>query len=327
MPDYQKFIDKCVILFAIVAMTLLSINFFYENVVLKNKDVYRQHEQFLDFREHNDLKILIFGDSLATDDFNPIYIPGSYNLATPGETLKQSYYKIKWALENEPDVDTYVIQYNRHSFNYYRINPYYDLSYWRFYMSYEELTEETNLSEANLIFTSFLFPVIGKGKEIYRYYFDKRPYVRIDNSWQNYSETFEELQGENMTSNGRTRSLSQFKKYPIVQEADLTEIFIKTLTMLKENNKTVVLVVYPLTDEYLRPLEEKVNITEEFKPLDEKILKQFDNTIILDYRETFRYNQSLFVHSDHLNNKGAEIFTKMLNRDIISNGIFPTVGA
>jgi len=318
MKDSIKFIDKVVILFTFVMILLLGLNLFYTDVVLKNKDLYVQHHQFLEFKENNDIKIMIFGDSFATDDFNPIYIPGSYNLATPGETLEQTQYKVKWVLENMPEVETFVLQYNRHSFNYYRINPYYDLSYWDYYMTYDELNKVTNISKANLFFATKI-PVLGKGEEIYRYYFKPRPYVRIDNSWQNYSETFEELQGDNMAANGRERSLSQFKKYPIVREDDLSEIYLNTLTRLKAYNevygKETVLVIYPLSDEYLSPLEEEVNITEEYKEFDELIMNEFNFTI-LDYRERWRYNTSLFVHSDHLNNKGAEIFTKQLHEDI-----------
>jgi len=74
------------------------------------------------------------------------------------------------------------------------------------------------------------------------------------------------------------------------------------------------LIQYPLTDEYLTALERDINIHEEYKEIDERI-ESFDYKI-LDYMELFRYNQTLFVDSDHLNFRGAEIFTKKLSKDI-----------
>ena len=89
--------------------------------------------------------------------------------------------------------------------------------------------------------------------------------------------------------------------------------------MLQENNKKVILVVYPMVNEYLKPLEEEINITKEFIKVDEMILDIYENVIIFDYKEMLRYNQTLFVHSDHLNRDGAEVLTKQLAEDLLSN--------
>lgn len=313
--EYIKFINKIIILFTIAIILLLALNLFYTDVVLKEKDLYRKHVEYVEYKKNYNIRVLAFGDSIPTNDFNPIYIKDSFNIATPGENFEQTYYKVKWVIENELEVDIFVIEYNRHLFNYYRVVPYYDQNYWSNFMSYEELSLVTNISKFNLFFTVSI-PVIGKGQEIYRFFFSKRPYVKIENGWYNYTDTFPDLQKNNTVANGKRRAFNQFRMYPSVRQNDLSNIFLNTLTMLNNNNKKIVLVVYPLIDEYLKPLERDVNITEEYKKYDEMILNNFNNIIILDYREMLRYNQTLFVHSDHLNRDGAEILSKQLYEDI-----------
>jgi len=322
MTDFTKFIKRVIILLVIVIILLLIINQLYIKIILEKQRLPRNQRQFIEYKTNNDLKVIVIGDSLPAFAVNPAYLNNSFNLATPAENFEQMYYKVKWLVNNEPDIEIYVIQYNYHSFNYYRIKPYYFTTYWKNFMSYDELSYAKD-SPKSTIFFEVLIPVIGKGEEIVKYIRDWKDLrdpkrkrwltTKIENGWINDDTVFPEDQ-ENTTKVAENRVYNQFSNYPIVREEVYTEIFFDTLKLLKDNNKKVVLIQYPLTDEYLTALERDINIHEEYKEIDERI-ESFDYKI-LDYMELFRYNQTLFVDSDHLNFRGAEIFTKKLSKDI-----------
>jgi len=325
MKDSTKFIKKLIIFLVLIGILLLIINHLYVITILERQRLPRNQQQFIEYKSNNDLKIIILGDSLASFAINPAYLNNSFNLATPAENLEQTYYKTKWLIENEPGIEVYVLQYNYHAFNYYRIKPYYFTTYWKSFMTYEELGNVKGVSK-QVIFFEVLIPVIGKGEEILKYVKDRKDLMnperkrwlttKIENGWINDDTVFPE-NIENTTHIGQMRAYNQFRNYPIVREEEYTEIFLDTLKLLKENNKTVVLIQYPLTDEYLIALERDISleeISEEFKDVNE-IIEEFDYKT-LNYLELLRYNQTLFVDSDHLNYNGSRIFTEKINENI-----------
>ena len=87
------------------------------------------------------------------------------------------------------------------------------------------------------------------------------------------------------------------------------------------NNKSIVIIKYPVTQEYLSAIESKgINITEFYSNII-KQLDKFGSIDILDYQEKFKDNYSLFSDPDHLNYLGAKIFSKELSNDLKNLGL------
>ena len=163
--DWIKFVKKVMIFLVLIGIIFLIINHLYVITILERQRLPRNQQQFIEYKTNNDLKIVVLGDSLASFAINPAYLNNSFNLATPAENLEQTYYKTKWLIENEPGIEIYILQYNYHAFNYYRIKPYYFTTYWKNFMTYEELSEAKG-SPKEVIFFEVLLPSIGKGEEI-----------------------------------------------------------------------------------------------------------------------------------------------------------------
>lgn len=117
----------------------------------------------------------------------------------------------------------------------------------------------------------------------------------------------------------KTKLIAQMQKdfnkdYPqTVQENQ--QIFEEIMKLLKENQIKPIVVVCPVTEFYRRNIDGD-RIIAEF----EKIITSFQNRYefqYLDYFESSLFEESDFMDYSHLNLKGAEKFTRLLDKEII----------
>ncbi|MGL4867400.1 MAG: hypothetical protein ACRC34_03875 [Cetobacterium sp.] len=132
--------------------------------------------------------------------------------------------------------------------------------------------------------------------------------------------TLEEKIVEADTTTARHLGLND-KKFN--QSFEIAIIQLKNIiNMCKKNNLTPILVTTPQTYLYNERIG-KNNYEERIYSKIRKINELFENKLIyLDYShdERFENNLDLFADDDHLNKKGAEIFTKIVLEDLKSKG-------
>ncbi len=291
-------------------MLLTVLNFAYIWTIDDAKGINRHYAE-LDSIDASQLKIVFFGDSHPTFSVNPAYINNSYNLAEPSETYEQTYYRVRWVLENMPLVNVFVLNYDLHSFNSYRDGQYAEKRPELNFMTYSELSAMTNTSIPSLLIATKL-PLVGKGKEIITFAMSDVNKTELALGWR---KSVGEFTKKNMTAVGKGRVDSQLKGYPDIVDAPFLDAFFATLELLKEHDKTVVLVKYPLSDAYLDAVAEKgLNVTAFYAKLNQSFSGA--NIPILDYQELYRYNASLFADSDHLTPEGSTLFSQRLARDL-----------
>lgn len=303
---------KGIIFLIVLIIIILILNLFYINFVFNEKNIHRNYEQFLQ-TDKNNLKIIFFGDSHPARAINPKYINKSFNFAVPSEIYEQTFIKVKWILENYPTVDTFVIPYDYHSFNSYRSNPYYDKKHWLNFISVKSLSKLSNSSQFAIMVDKYL-PIIGKGTEILSYVKNKENKTEIYLGWQ--KETKEFTDNENMTKSAINRVDSQLVGYPDIKDKKLFNSFIKTIYLLEKNDKKIILIKYPLTEEYLSAVKKKGLNNTSFYQEEQYLLENIKKLYILDYQDYFSKNKTIFSDQDHLNDKGAKVFSKKVNEDL-----------
>lgn len=270
------------------------------------------------FRQFNNLEIegidtIFFGDSHPARSINPFYIEKSFNYSSLGETYEQTYYKIRQIVNNNPNINNFVIPIDIHSFSNYRKNPYYNIKYWSKFIDYNELSFLSEKSKFEILLLDNL-PVIGDGIEILRYFINKNKQAEIFYGWQKEISDFS--LNENGLKSAINRIDRQIPNYPLIKDGKLIKSFYKILDLLKKEGKKIILIKYPLTDEYLTATNKKEINLEKFYSEFYNISSNNDNVYLFDYQKRYSEKSFLFSDSDHLNYKGAEIFSKEINYEI-----------
>ena len=314
--DKIKFLRRLMGLFLIFLVGILLLNHFYFKTIIPQKNIYKSHYQYLESL-NNKPTIIFMGDSHPALNVNPIFINNSFNYAVPSETYEQTFYKIRKVLTDNISIGLFVLPLDIHSFSNYRGNPYKETWHWQYFMSQLELIKVTNNSKAKL-FISQKFPFIGKGEEITKLFFSKER-TEVNLGWQK-NEKKEALE-KNKDLASINRLDTQLANFPEILDKQLFTSFINSINLLKEHNKSIVIIKYPVTQEYLSAIESKgINITEFYSNII-KQLDKFGSIDILDYQEKFKDNYSLFSDPDHLNYLGAKIFSKELSNDLKNLGL------
>ena len=117
------------------------------------------------------------------------------------------------------------------------------------------------------------------------------------------------------TAMGHTKNLK--KEY----EKNGTKSLIKLLNYIEKNNYNSVIIITPYWHEYIEELnkiEKDIFFNRIYKILEDVKVRTNKKYIFLDYSYDKRFlnNVEYFMDDDHLNEKGAEYFTKILLKDI-----------
>lgn len=306
-----KFIKNAVTIGIIFIILLLLLNQAYIQFVFKQKNIDKDYEQLKEINK-NELQVIFMGDSHVARGINPIYINNSFNFAVPSETTEQTFYKTRWILKEYPNIEIFVFPYDPHMFWSYRSNEYHDRIFWINFLSYEELMQVTNTSKVKTYMLTN-FPVISNGEEaleLLLYHEDK---TEMYLGWQKITNN--SVEGKDVLTKARRRVQGQTKNGN-ERNMRLFTSFLQTIRLLEQNNKTVILIKFPLTEEYLEAVEETgMSITNFYKE-ESYLLEKFPNLYILDHQNIYKENKSLFSDSDHLNIQGAELFSKKINEDL-----------
>ncbi len=307
MNNNKKFVKSSVVFVLAFLILLFLIDILYIGLVLPQKHFYKSEAQF---RQNSDdgLKILFAGDSHPSWAVNPQYIKNSFNYAVPTETYEQTYYKMRKVLNEKNSIEVLALPYDLHSFANYQSNPWSEVRYWSEFMDADELGKSSNKSIASVYLYKY-FPFLGKGNDFRIILFPGEKSTVIS-GWQQREEVLTDAKKD-----AKQKAELQFRNYPGIIDEKLLDFFLRALDLAEGKHKKVILIKYPITNEYKAALEAKgIKRGEFYSDLNKKISK-YGYVQVLDYQDLFD-NNSLFSDSNHLNKNGAEIFSKRLNEDL-----------
>jgi hypothetical protein len=319
MNQTTKLLKTIALFIILFVLLLLLINIAYDKLVIAKKLQYKEEQSFQDCKAKNDVHYLFMGDSYTDFAVHPQYIPQSFNLAFPSNTYIENYVKLKKTVEKDnvtPQV--LFLEIDPHSFSSYMLERVVtplrsDPWYYRKYMSLPDLAR---LSNQSLVKTTILatFPFIGNGEDFLIPKTSSGSYL----GWTNRTDDFSLA---NKTAVAEERIQQQ---YVGVQRLDplLIDYYQKTLIFAREHNITVILVRYPQTRTYQETLT-AYNISTD--PDMQEILaigRQEGVTTFWDYSNSYLDNASFFENADHLNWKGAVVFSQRLNADLQNSSFF-----
>ncbi len=298
--------------FALLFLVLfLLLNALYAEYVLKRTGLWIQDEQFS--KSKPDVKILFLGDSSTQADVNPAFIPGSFNYGLAGETYMQTYYKLRFLLNDsgfEPEV--IVLPLNLHSFSSYRASRVQDVWYWHKFIDYEELWYHFDEVYPFKEYIKSAFPIIGGGEKLVASLFEGGSREMALGHLPMHDRFSMAADKDGIASQ---RAAYHFRNASILHPG-MIHYFQKTLALAQKRNITVILVKFPVTDTYLSIASGYIPDTKGFYGILGDYYGNVSNTYLLDYQRWNYTNHFLFADSVHLNDEGSAQFSRQLAADI-----------
>ncbi|PIH03745.1 chemotaxis protein [Clostridium combesii] len=169
---------------------------------------------------------------------------------------------------------------------------------------YEVLKDAHNFKDAKKIYLEYEI-----NENIASKIFKKNKYGRYDLNWNTII-----LKGdENKCYIGKLQAERDCNKnYPKTVEEN-KEIFKNYLNLLRDNNIKPIVVVFPASKYYTKYFSKRIE--DEFHFIINEFKKEYDFQYI-DYFRSDLFEDDDFTDVSHLNTKGAEKFTQILNEEI-----------
>ncbi len=297
-----KFMKKGILLILIFIVIFTALNNYYETKTSPSKN----------------LNYAFFGDSHIRDGINPQFIERSFNFAYGEENYIEIYYKIKELLQRKDiKIKTIVLQIDPHVFSdKFRTNKKLSVEEGH-YNKAIPLIDDRELKIYGL--SNKLrakFPLIGQGKDLLIHALKPPRIEPTKLGWANNTEIFSLFSNESRNNIASKKYNYLFSKNPNLWDNQTLSYFIKTLELAEEKNKKIIFIKYPLTKEYNNELlKHNPSLENHYS----KLFKLIENTTkdysFLDYSMDFLNNPEYFGDSDHLNQLGAEVFSKQINED------------
>lgn len=319
----MKFDSKIVMKGILIALciylaALLAVGFI-DRILFEPESVFARTVK--GFEEQKDqIQILFLGQSDMKYAIIPKAIPyRSYNLAEWGENFIATYFKLKYYIDKTPHLKIVVLALDLESFLTARLEwargehfPKY-FSYG--YITYQDLRELYKIMGFTVVrqkLASFS-PMLDRGR-MKRFYKNVKKWIR--NEPLRISEVYDGYFYSTSFSTVREwhaieKVHAQIRKKNDFDE-DLLSYFEKILILCHERGVKVVTLTTPMTDYYIKHAEKY--ITKE--ALYEKVFpnSRFSSYIYkhLDYLDVYAKDHALFYDANHLNYKGATVFSERM---------------
>ena len=230
---------------------------------------------------------------------------------SPAESYPLNYYKLKYSLTRfKPKIVILPLDLHSFSFSSFRVGI---DRYWVKYADYCELgaISGKRLLYARKYIEGEFFPYIGAGatlnewavKELFKL---KKKGMMLR---QELNVEGKEKAGSRERHPRLTKSFARIRANAHLGNKryfykPMVIYFKKILTLCRENNITVLLVKYPVSKDYYEYASTLMPIRR-FNRGIKKILKDYDNYYILDFREIFFSRIEFMRDVDHVNEKGG----------------------
>ena len=319
----KKFMRRTILLLVIIILAILILNIIYTKEVLTKKNFYRKEIAYQDYiSNHTEITYAFFGDSHTFHAINPKFIPGAFNFGSGTENYIKTYYLLDRTINKDKiKIDTIVLQVDLETFSTWLTNEpflFNELELYSQFVPLSKVKEIRNGDSMIKLFVEAKLPVIGKGKEFGILFFSQN----LSEMYEGWIKNTNDFSRFNETERLKIAEDSYKVHFQNQQISSLSiEYFIKTLELAKENNINVILIKYPMSEEY-QDITYKRGIYNMSKEEYYKIL--FDDTqkvlgdsySILDYQDLFLNQPEVLGDTYHVNYKGAEILSKKIYEDL-----------
>ncbi|MBC8432936.1 MAG: hypothetical protein H8D96_13580 [Desulfobacterales bacterium] len=259
-------------------------------------------------------KILFLGDSHTGTDISKDELDEKYfNFAHGSDNIRQMFLKLDYAIKTKTSIQYVVIPLDYHTFSAYRHrNRSFsrDINYTTNYPLIADLYGINKLSAFKELLSRYIPLLSVQNWEKYFLILTTKGEEKIFHEEKIKNANWDQLTQSERVMQTKTRVKEQLSE-PIVVK-DMVNIFDKFIAYCETKNTKLIGVRFPVSAEYIRT-SGQYGISKAIKIFEERKNKFH---FYLDYYVLFKNNPEFFINSDHLSTKGAEVFTKILMRDI-----------
>jgi hypothetical protein len=284
---------------------------------LVKSQIYRINKQFP--VDTGSFTTIIIGDSQARYAFDPDFISNSLNISQQSENIIYTFYVLNKILENNRGIRKIIVSVSYHSlgspFAYYEpsemLRRYHLLLPKGFY---SEIAHHEGYYSPYLtrFFMDYCRLPLGLTNDFYEFFLCSSN----DISRLTYIGKFEKLTGSRIDNKKLLRATLRrhyFYKGRIVEMSKLKAIYIsKIIALCKSRMVELIFVTPPLHPAY------RADIPQSSAHSFDAFMAQVQKTSGVKYinHSMMELPAGHFYEYDHLNSKGAEVFSKMVNREI-----------
>ncbi|HNS16583.1 MAG TPA: hypothetical protein PKH94_06135 [Bacteroidales bacterium] len=310
---------KMIIRFLLFLALLVIVNFILDrafkafsvhNIINETMD-----RQYVDYR--GTMKYLTIGNS--HNCINTHILGNSFNYGSPSENFIQSYYKLKHILEEIPQKpQNLILQADISSFGPKIANRFEYNSYWIRYIDYFELAR---IKEDRDVLTRWLegrfISYAGNYKDIQLsiFYRIKVKTLEIYNGYRPHRDyrNFANEPNRQIVAWNKAKLLLSHETF---LDPSIAVYFEKILQLCQEKQISVIMVRIPMSKEFYEEESKIVPVDELYGAVEEIACRYPVYEGMMDYHDLFFDHPEYFFDPDHLNIKGADLFTQRLVKDL-----------
>ena len=295
---------------------IVLVELFVRSVLIPN-DMVAIKEKLL-AKHRKQIRILALGDSHVLNGLTSEEGSGIFNFAKGSDTIPLYYFKLKQAMNVAP-VEVLLLQFDPHIFSTYRkhagslpklythiidedVEP--ELGYYP-----KQQKESSSFLSMTENYGPFVFKSLGKylqGKL-------KPPRVK-ENGFTGEKGDWSRYDTHVQHDKALKRIQTQVRAGTMIEPLIL-KWYEKVISHARKKGLRVVLISYPLSRAYLEILD--TGEKRAFEELKEKLVHRY-GVDYWDYRSVFVSHDHYFANSDHLNESGAEAFSELLEKKLLS---------
>jgi len=311
----KKLIYRLILFIATLVAVNFILNGLYKTFVVHNILNRAKDQQFAEYADT--LKYLAMGNS--HNCVNTFILENSFNYGAPGESYIQSYYKLKYILEETNKKPENVILFiDMSSFNGVLGDRLEYNSYWIKYINYFELARVKNDRKVlNKWVEGRFFSYAGNYKDIKLsfVYLVKIKELNLHNGYRPHRD-FKNFTDVKNKYREAKKKVDIYLKRDSYFDPVLQYYFESILELCLENDINVILVRIPVTKEYYEEASIGIPLSDLYGKIEDSYRK-FDNvSMVLDYHDLYFDHPEYFFDADHLNPRGSDLFTTRLRDDI-----------
>ncbi len=303
----------------LVTILFLTPLFFFSFVLQNIKDNFKnKNSPVINPRS----EILIVGDSHFANGIDPEVLGNATNFSGYGESYIHNFYKLKYVIERKNSIKTVILPIDLYSLNGKRKKNFIVNGYWGKYIDFIELGKIIGKSIEFFIYKHFdldFFDYRGEYITIFKSIFKNSRNKKVG-----YINNFKGIKNQYFHKNRDRKGEKRARRHFLGSnwlDHQLLFFLKKIIILCKEKKINLVLIKSPLTSNYYKYATMMVPEKEYYK-ITNNMIAEFGNPKLIDYHDIFFGKEAWkFYDSEHLNKKGAEIFTNILKNDLIKAGV------
>lgn len=298
-------------------------NVYYHQRVMKNDFIFTSLNRF---REENvSPRVIFLGDSHAALDIRSEFLDnGYYNFSAPSEGWREFYLRLRAALKLKKNITHIIIPLDDHAFAPYRAQD----AFFTNFLHFSDLDDIKAVFKPSAVTlfkarVSNYLPLVSPsnrtlirkvtGEDIYAFMTrTKNTKSIVIDAWGGIVPTDERTWSEVPEWERNAEIVSRANKHfrkPLINE-ELMVVFEDFLAYCEKHGVKVIGMRYPVTTDYQKAARDRG------EGVVQKKYKEFSFDSTLDYYHAFDKHQDYFRDPDHLNTKGAVVFSQMLMKDL-----------